>query len=215
MIRAVAGQAPFCLGDHPYPHPTSRRGHRERGSVGARRARPVVLDAGALIAFERNDRKVRTLIELAMAHRRTLHVAAGVVAQVWRDGARQARLARLLGSGLLDVQVLDRDEAQAVGVRSERSGRRGRRQCCAPGAATARGGRHERPGRSATRGPTREPGRLLAPAPRRLESTVASPWTRAPGRRRRGPPAFGKKMSGWRPPPLPFRACARCNSPSA
>jgi hypothetical protein len=84
--------------------------------MGARRARPVVLDAGALIAFERNDRKVRTLIELAMTRGRTLHVPAGVVAQVWRDGARQARLARLLGSGVLDVQVLDRDEAQAVGV---------------------------------------------------------------------------------------------------
>jgi hypothetical protein len=90
--------------------------------VGARRARPVVLDAGALIAFERNDRKVRTLIELAMTHGRTLHVPAGVVARVWRDGARQVRLARLLGSGLLDVHALDRDEAQAVGVLCGRSG---------------------------------------------------------------------------------------------
>ena len=74
--------------------------------MGARRARPVVLDAGALIAFERNDRKVRTLIELAVTHGRTLHVPAGVVAQVWRDGARQARLSRLLGSGLIEVQAL-------------------------------------------------------------------------------------------------------------
>lgn len=93
--------------------------------MGTRRARPVVLDAGALIAFERNDRKVRTLIELAMAHGRTLHVAAGVIAQVWRDGARQARLARLIGSGLLEVQVLDRDEAQAVGVLCGRSATHG------------------------------------------------------------------------------------------
>jgi hypothetical protein len=90
--------------------------------VGARRARPVVLDAGALIAFERNDRRVRTLVELAMVHGRRLHTPAGVVAQVWRDGGRQARLARLLGSGLLDVQALDRDEAQAVGVLCGRSG---------------------------------------------------------------------------------------------
>jgi hypothetical protein len=90
--------------------------------MGARRARPVVLDAGALIAFERNDAKVRTLIELAMTHGRTLHVTAGVIAQVWRDGARQARLARLLGSGWLDVHALDLDEAQAVGVLCGRSG---------------------------------------------------------------------------------------------
>jgi len=90
--------------------------------LGARRARAVVLDAGALIAFERNDRKVRRLIELAVTHGRTLHVPAGAIAQVWRDGARQARLARLLGSGVLAVQVLDRDEAQAAGVLCGRSG---------------------------------------------------------------------------------------------
>jgi len=75
-----------------------------------------VLDAGALIAFERNDKKVRTLIELAVTHGATLHTPAGVVGQAWRDGKRQARLARLLGSGLVEVQVLDREEAQAAGA---------------------------------------------------------------------------------------------------
>jgi hypothetical protein len=75
-----------------------------------------VLDAGALIAFEKNDRKVRTLVELALAHRAPLWTTGGVVAQVWRDGSRQARLARLLGSGLVHVQPLDREEAQATGV---------------------------------------------------------------------------------------------------
>ncbi len=87
-----------------------------------RRARPVVLDAGALVAFERNDRKVRTLIELAMTHRASIYVPGGVVAQVWRDGSRQVRLARLLGSGLLNVQPLDRDEAQATGARGGKAG---------------------------------------------------------------------------------------------
>jgi hypothetical protein len=75
-----------------------------------------VLDSGALIAFERNDKKVRTLVELAYQHGRTLHVPAGVVAQVWRDGRTQARLARLLGSNLVVVRALDRAEAQAAGV---------------------------------------------------------------------------------------------------
>jgi predicted nucleic acid-binding protein len=84
--------------------------------VGARRPRAVVLDAGALVAFERNDRRVRTLVELAVAHRGALHVSACVVAQVWRDGRRQARIARLIGSGALDVWPLDLDEAQATGV---------------------------------------------------------------------------------------------------
>jgi predicted nucleic acid-binding protein len=83
--------------------------------MGPRRPRAVVLDAGALIAFEKNDRKVRTLVELALAHGAPLWTTGGVVAQVWRDGSRQARLARLLGSDLVRVQPLDREEAQATG----------------------------------------------------------------------------------------------------
>jgi hypothetical protein len=90
--------------------------------MGARRPRPVVLDAGALIAFEKNDRKVRTLIELALAHGGAVHTPGGVVAQVWRDGSRQVRLARLLGSGLVQVQALDREEAQATGAVCGKSG---------------------------------------------------------------------------------------------
>jgi predicted nucleic acid-binding protein len=90
--------------------------------MGARRPRPVVLDAGALIAFERNDRKVRTLIELVLAHGGAVHTPGGVVAQVWRDGSRQVRLARLLGSGLVHVQALDREEAQATGSVCGKSG---------------------------------------------------------------------------------------------
>jgi hypothetical protein len=75
-----------------------------------------VLDAGAFIAFEKNDRAVRTLIELALAHGGALHTTGGVVAQVWRDGSRQARIARLLASDLVRVQPLDREEAQATGA---------------------------------------------------------------------------------------------------
>ncbi|MGH7438684.1 MAG: PIN domain-containing protein [Polyangiaceae bacterium] len=75
-----------------------------------------MLDSGAFIAFEKNDRRVRTLIELALAHGAALWTTGGVVAQIWRDGSKQARLARLLGSGLVQVQPLDRDEAQATGV---------------------------------------------------------------------------------------------------
>lgn len=84
--------------------------------MGARRARTLVLDAGALIAFERNDVRLRTLVELALEHGAPLHAPAGVVAQVWRNGKRQARLARLLGSGAVRVQALDQVEAQATGV---------------------------------------------------------------------------------------------------
>jgi predicted nucleic acid-binding protein len=67
------------------------------------------------VAFERNDRRVRRLIELAAEHDGSVYVPAGVVAQVWRDGSRQVRLARLLRSGLLAVRDLDLDEARAAG----------------------------------------------------------------------------------------------------
>lgn len=78
--------------------------------------RPVVLDSEALIAFERNDRRVRRLIELAVEQDREGHVPTGVVARVWRNGARQVRLARLLGSDALEIKDLDLEEAKAVGV---------------------------------------------------------------------------------------------------
>jgi hypothetical protein len=84
--------------------------------MGAGRPRPVVLDAGAFIAFEKNDRKVRTLVELALAHGGSLFTTGAVVAQVWRDGRKQARLARLLGADVVRVQPLDRAEAQATGA---------------------------------------------------------------------------------------------------
>lgn len=84
--------------------------------MGPSSPRPVVLDAGALIAFERADRLMFRLVELAVAHDRVLHVPAGVVAQVWRDGGRQVRLARLIGSTSLEVTSLDLAEAQATGA---------------------------------------------------------------------------------------------------
>ncbi|HEX3594629.1 MAG TPA: hypothetical protein VGL81_35125 [Polyangiaceae bacterium] len=48
--------------------------------MGPRRPRAVVLEAGAFIAFEKSDRKVRTLIELSMIHGAPLHTTGGVVA---------------------------------------------------------------------------------------------------------------------------------------
>jgi predicted nucleic acid-binding protein len=65
---------------------------------------------------------VRTLIELAIAHRGALHVPAGVVAQAWRDGARQLRIARLLRSVSVAITALDDDEARAVGALCRQTG---------------------------------------------------------------------------------------------
>jgi predicted nucleic acid-binding protein len=75
----------------------------------------VVLDAGALIGFERNDRRIVAIVVRALEHHDPLLVPAGVVAQTWRDGSRQARLARLLGSPLCEVVALDDRQARAAG----------------------------------------------------------------------------------------------------
>jgi hypothetical protein len=74
-----------------------------------------VFDAGALIAFERNDRTVVMLVKRLLEQRARVTVPAGVVGQVWRDGARQVRLARLLGSPLAVIEPLDDRRARAAG----------------------------------------------------------------------------------------------------
>lgn len=79
--------------------------------MGARRPRPLVLDTGALIAFERTDPRIVRLLELAG----DIHVAAGVVGQAWRNPARQVRLVQLLGSAEVTLHDLDVDRAKAAG----------------------------------------------------------------------------------------------------
>src|SRR3990172_13277031 len=72
-------------------------------------------DAGALVAFDRNDRSVVVLLARALEQGLPIVVAAGVVGQVWRDGRRQARLARLLGSDEVEVVPLDDSGAREAG----------------------------------------------------------------------------------------------------
>lgn len=76
----------------------------------------LVLDAGALIAVERGGRRVATLLEVARRDGRAVVIPAGVVAQVWRGGSRQARLARLLGAHEVSVEALTHGVARAAGV---------------------------------------------------------------------------------------------------
>jgi hypothetical protein len=56
----------------------------------------LVLDTGALIAFERGDRHIAALIEASRRRKDRVVTSSGCVAQAWRDGSRQALLARLL-----------------------------------------------------------------------------------------------------------------------
>lgn len=79
--------------------------------MGAQRPRPVVLDAGALIAVDRADRRVIRLLELA----REVHVPAGALAQAWRNPARQVRLVRAMTADGVAVHSLDAAGARAAG----------------------------------------------------------------------------------------------------
>ena len=76
----------------------------------------LVLDAGALIAVERDDRATAALIEAARQENRIVVVPAGVVGQVWSGGGRQARLARLLNARGVVVEPLTGTGARAAGV---------------------------------------------------------------------------------------------------
>ena len=89
--------------------------------MGERRDTPRgrVLDAGALVAIERGDERVRALLA---DKTRTLIVPAPVLAQVWRDGARQARLARVIGSNRTTIEVFDEHVAKAAGILLGRAG---------------------------------------------------------------------------------------------
>lgn len=75
----------------------------------------LTLDAGALIAFDRNDRRLVALIARAREHGFALSVPAGAVGQAWRNGRRQARLARLLAAGNVEVEALDDERVRAAG----------------------------------------------------------------------------------------------------
>ena len=89
------------------------------GGVGPR---ALLLDAGALIAFEKEGRSARELVRQALRRGATVIVPAPVLAQVWRDPRRQAPLARLIGSETTRVDSLDLETAKAVGVICGKSG---------------------------------------------------------------------------------------------
>ena len=73
----------------------------------------IVLDTGGLIGIERGDRRVAGLIELGRRAGASLVTVAPVVAQAWRGGSRQARLARWLP--MIDIRVTGLVEANAAG----------------------------------------------------------------------------------------------------
>lgn len=74
----------------------------------------LILDAGALIALDRNDRGTWAILKRATDDGDFVGIPAGVLAQVWRDGSRQARLAATVNAS--EDLVLDGEAARIVGV---------------------------------------------------------------------------------------------------
>jgi predicted nucleic acid-binding protein len=83
----------------------------------------VVFDSGALIAIERGSRRLQALLERIEARGTTVLIPAGVVAQVWRNGARQVRVAKLLAATETEVVTLDDVRARAASVLLGAAGR--------------------------------------------------------------------------------------------
>ncbi len=73
----------------------------------------AVLDAGALLAVERRDRRVGALLRVLQRDGVDVLSSAGVLAQVWREGRRQANLARVLAG--VEIAQLDELAARKVG----------------------------------------------------------------------------------------------------
>lgn len=73
----------------------------------------LTLDAGALIAYERGDVRIREILTLSYARGIVPTIPAVALAEVWRGDAKDVRLARLLKT--CSVEVVDERMARTAG----------------------------------------------------------------------------------------------------
>ena len=73
----------------------------------------LVLDSGALVALERNERPMWVRLKAAQLEGDLPLTHAGVLGQVWRGGSRQARLSQALDG--IDIRALDEPLGRAAG----------------------------------------------------------------------------------------------------
>jgi hypothetical protein len=79
----------------------------------------VTYDTGALVAAERNDRRMWALHAGFLAEEVVPVVPAPVLAEAWRGGSRQASLSRLLA--MCDIENMTEEQARAIGVLAGRA----------------------------------------------------------------------------------------------
>lgn len=73
----------------------------------------LTLDAGALIAYERGEERVRELLTVAYARGLVPTIPAIALAEVWRGDAKDARVARLLK--VCVIETIDERLARMAG----------------------------------------------------------------------------------------------------
>jgi predicted nucleic acid-binding protein len=76
----------------------------------------VTIDAGGLIALDRDDRRMVALLARAKEIGARVTIPATALAQAIRQPPRQARLSRLVRQPTTDVAPLDGPDATRVGV---------------------------------------------------------------------------------------------------
>jgi hypothetical protein len=76
----------------------------------------ITFDAGGLIALDRNDRRVLTLLARATERGMRITIPATALAQALRNPVRQARLSRLIRQSGTDLIALNGPDATAVGL---------------------------------------------------------------------------------------------------
>ncbi len=77
-------------------------------------SQPHLYDAGALIAIDKNDRRMWARYQVAVDEGRDVRVPAVVVGQAWRDSRRQVHLGKFLVGCQVDPVGLE--TAKAAGV---------------------------------------------------------------------------------------------------
>jgi hypothetical protein len=82
----------------------------------------ITLDAGGLIAVDRNNRHVLTLLARCAERGLRVTIPATALAQAIRNPARQARLCRLIRQPGSDVMALNEADATSVGLLLARTG---------------------------------------------------------------------------------------------
>ena len=74
----------------------------------------LLLDTGALVAYERGSKRVQAFLEAARKRGERVRTTTPVVAQAWRGGPRSAPVARLLHG--VDEVAFSPERARAVGA---------------------------------------------------------------------------------------------------